>query len=89
MEDAYLDSDPVKKQVLHTLEYIFTALFTAEMILKWIGLGPTKYFTNVWCLLDCCIVAVSELCLLPIVKYYFCANEKLITFDYRVVEAYL
>ena len=64
MEDAYLDNHPLKKQVLHTLEYIFIALFTFEVILKWIGMGPTKYFTNVWCLLDCCIVAVSELNLL-------------------------
>ena len=59
MEDVYLDSDPVKKDVLQKLEFVFTGLFTVEMILKWIGIGPTKYFTSVWCLLDCVIVGVS------------------------------
>jgi len=58
MEDAFLDSDPIRKQVLQRLEYVFTALFTLEMLLKWIGLGVTSYFTSVWCLLDCGIVAV-------------------------------
>ena len=59
MEDAYLKDDPTRKQVLEKLEYVFTALFSLEMILKWIGIGFTKYFTSVWCLLDCAIVGVS------------------------------
>uniref|UniRef100_H2ZHJ6 Sodium channel protein n=1 Tax=Ciona savignyi TaxID=51511 RepID=H2ZHJ6_CIOSA len=59
MEDVHLNSDPVRKLVLEKLEFVFTALFTVEMILKWIGLGPVKYFTNLWCVLDCAIVAVS------------------------------
>jgi len=59
MEDAYLDNDPVRKDVLQKLEFVFTIMFTLEMLLKWIGIGPTKYFTSVWCLLDCVIVGVS------------------------------
>uniref|UniRef100_H2ZHJ0 Sodium channel protein n=1 Tax=Ciona savignyi TaxID=51511 RepID=H2ZHJ0_CIOSA len=59
MEDVHLNSDPVRKLVLEKLEFVFTALFTVEMILKWIGLGPVKYFTNLWCVLDCAIVAAS------------------------------
>ena len=68
MEDVYLESNPIKKQILYYLEYIFTALFTVEMLLKWIGIGFTKYFTNVWCLLDCSIVGVNTLCFLNL-KY--------------------
>ncbi|CAK8685583.1 unnamed protein product [Clavelina lepadiformis] len=59
LEDIYLEQDPVKKAVLKKLEYIFTALFILEMLLKWIGFGPTKYFTNFWCVLDFAIVAAS------------------------------
>ncbi|XP_078484779.1 sodium channel protein 1 brain-like [Ciona intestinalis] len=59
MEDIHLNSDPVRKLVLERLEYVFTALFTVEMVLKWLGIGPVKYFTSFWCVLDCAIVASS------------------------------
>nr|CAB3265896.1 sodium channel protein 1 brain-like [Phallusia mammillata] len=59
LEDIHLENDPVKKDILEKLEYVFTALFTLEMLLKWIGIGFTKYFTQVWCILDSAIVAAS------------------------------
>ena len=45
MEDKYLDQDPVKKDVLQKMEYVFTALFTLEMILK-IGSDPDSLTTS-------------------------------------------
>ena len=79
MEDAFLDSDPVRKHVLQKLEFIFTALFTLEMLLKWIGIGLTDYFTSVWCLLDCVIVAVMkercDFCIISLFKIAFSAVE--------------
>lgn len=56
-----MEHDPIKKDILQKLEYVFTALFTMEMLLKWIGIGVTRYFTTVWCILDCAIVAVSKI----------------------------
>nr|XP_039270948.1 sodium channel protein type 4 subunit alpha B-like [Styela clava] len=59
MEDVYLKEDKVKVQVLNILEYVFTTIFTIEMILKWIGIGWSKYFTNWWCIIDFVIVVIS------------------------------
>lgn len=44
---------------LHQANFIFTFLFTAEMILKIIGLGPWRYFTDAWSLFDAAVVAFS------------------------------
>jgi len=38
---------------------IFTAVFVAEMLMKWVGFGLKKYFSSGWCLLDFGIVVVS------------------------------
>lgn len=43
------------------LDIFFTAIFTIEMFLKWLGLGFKKYFTNPWCLLDFFIVVIAVL----------------------------
>ncbi|XP_076802540.1 LOW QUALITY PROTEIN: sodium channel protein type 4 subunit alpha B-like [Clavelina lepadiformis] len=58
-EDVHLASRPKLKIVLSILDRVFTAIFFVEMIMKWIGFGLKKYFTNGWCLLDFAIVVVS------------------------------
>ena len=58
-EDIYIDEKPNLKQVLYYLNILFAAIFVLEMLLKWISLGFTKYFTSMWTVLDFCIVVVS------------------------------
>lgn len=59
LEDVNLKNNPELELVLNILEYVFTCIFTLEMILKWIGIGWTKYFTDWWCIIDFVIVVVS------------------------------
>jgi hypothetical protein len=40
-------------------DYIFTIIFLIEMILRWIGLGFRKYFTNYWRWIDFITVFVN------------------------------
>ena len=47
------------KKFLDVSDKVFTAIFVIEMLMKWIGMGLKKYFTNGWCLLDFVIVVVS------------------------------
>ncbi len=47
--------------VLHSLDKLFTIIFTAELILKWFAYGIKTYFTNGWNWLDFLIVVVSIL----------------------------
>ena len=58
-EDIHLDEKPTLKEILQIFDRIFTAVFVAEMLMKWAGLGLKKYFSNGWCLLDFGIVVVS------------------------------
>jgi hypothetical protein len=39
--------------------FVFTGLFTLEMLLKLIGLGPWKYLSDPWSLFDAVVVAFS------------------------------
>ena len=47
--------------ILHSLDKVFTIIFTAELIFKWFAHGVTNYFTNGWNWLDFLIVVVSVL----------------------------
>ena len=49
------------KKILGIGDDIFTIIFTAEMILKWVGYGFRKYFTDGWCWLDFIIVSVCRI----------------------------
>lgn len=44
---------------LHQANFVFTFLFTAEMVLKMAGLGPWRYLTDAWSLFDAAVVAFS------------------------------
>ena len=59
-EDVYFHHKPTLQRVLKYADRIFTYIFIFEMLLKWLGYGLKKYFTNAWCILDFAIVAVSH-----------------------------
>lgn len=46
--------------VLAIAEMAFALLFFIEMLLKWIGFGFRKYFTDAWCWLEFLIVIVGR-----------------------------
>lgn len=58
-EDIYLDSNKTLKRVLYWTNFSFCLIFVVEMILKWLALGFSKYFTSFWTILDFIIVFVS------------------------------
>lgn len=58
-EDIYLDENIVLKKVLYWTNLGFCALFSIEMMLKWLALGFWRYFTSFWTILDFIIVFVS------------------------------
>ncbi|XP_077966258.1 sodium channel protein type 3 subunit alpha-like isoform X1 [Styela clava] len=58
-EDIYLKDKKVLQRILKYADRIFTFVFIFEMLLKWVGYGFKKYFTNAWCWLDFLIVGVS------------------------------
>ena len=58
-EDVNLRDKPQLQRALKYSDKIFTYVFICEMVLKWMGYGFKKYFTNAWCWLDFCIVSVS------------------------------
>lgn len=57
-ENKNLLKSPTGRTVLDILDILFTCLFLMEMLLKWIGLGLKKYFSDVWCWLDFLILDV-------------------------------
>ena len=57
-EDIHLDSNLTLKRVLYWTNFAFSMIFVIEMVLKWIALGFTKYFTSFWTILDFIIVFV-------------------------------
>ncbi|XP_069701010.1 sodium channel protein 60E-like isoform X2 [Periplaneta americana] len=63
-EDIYLDDNLVLKNVLYWTNLGFCALFSIEMMLKWLALGFWRYFTSFWTILDFIIVFVSIFSLL-------------------------
>lgn len=58
-EDIYLDSNLRLKTVLYWTNLTFCLIFVVEMVLKWLALGFSKYFTSFWTILDFIIVFVS------------------------------
>nr|CAB3265897.1 sodium channel protein type 9 subunit alpha [Phallusia mammillata] len=58
-EDVYYRDRKVLRKILKYADRIFTYVFIFEMLLKWVGYGFKKYFTNAWCWLDFLIVGVS------------------------------
>ncbi|XP_033606691.1 sodium channel protein 60E isoform X3 [Cryptotermes secundus] len=63
-EDIYLDENIVLKNILYWTNLGFCALFSVEMMLKWLALGFWRYFTSFWTILDFIIVFVSIFSLL-------------------------
>ncbi|RZF45624.1 hypothetical protein LSTR_LSTR010575, partial [Laodelphax striatellus] len=63
-EDIYLDENLFLKNILYWTNFGFCAVFSVEMLLKWIALGFYKYFTSFWTILDFIIVFVSVFSLL-------------------------
>ncbi len=61
MEDINTRQKPAYFTFLHSLDKLFTIIFTAELILKWFAYGIKNYFTNGWNWLDFLIVVVSVL----------------------------
>jgi len=59
-EDVYFKDRKTLVRVLKYADRIFTYVFILEMVLKWVGYGFKKYFTNAWCWLDFFIVGVSS-----------------------------
>ena len=58
-DDAYCKYGSLTKTIIEDMDYCFQVVFLIEMLLKWIGYGIKKYFTDWWCLLDFCIVMVN------------------------------
>lgn len=59
-EDIYLVDNKSLKKILKYMDRIFTYVFIFEMLLKWVGYGFKRYFTNAWCWLDFLIVGVCD-----------------------------
>lgn len=59
-EDIYLDSNLTLKRLLYWTNFAFSMIFVVEMVLKWMALGFTRYFTSFWTILDFIIVFVSS-----------------------------
>lgn len=59
-EDIYLDSNLLLKRLLYWTNFVFSMVFVVEMVLKWMALGFTRYFTSFWTILDFIIVFVSD-----------------------------
>ena len=57
-DDVYLKTKSQTNEILDGFDYFFQAFFLIEMLLKWIGIGLKKYFTDWWCLLDFLVVMV-------------------------------
>ncbi|XP_046399749.1 sodium channel protein 60E-like isoform X2 [Ischnura elegans] len=63
-EDVHLEHNPPLRAALYWTNLAFCALFSIEMVLKWLALGFWKYFTSFWTILDFIIVFVSVFSLL-------------------------
>jgi len=58
-EDINLNQKKGLKSFLDYCNYFFAIIFALEFLIKLIGFGFIKYFTNLWNLLDVFIVAIS------------------------------
>ena len=61
LEDINTRQQPAFYAILHSLDKLFTIIFTLELILKCFAYGIRNYFTNGWNWLDFLIVLVSVL----------------------------
>lgn len=59
-EDIYWHQREIVMVVVGISSMVFLLLFFIEMILKWIGFGFRKYFTDTWCWLEFLIINVSR-----------------------------
>jgi len=59
------EDEGTRNQVLAKLEYVLLAIFTSEMLLKWIAFGIPGYFSVNWNILDCVVVVVAWAALIP------------------------
>lgn len=59
-EDIYLHQRISVMMVVGISSMVFLLIFFMEMILKWIGFGFRKYFTDTWCWLEFLIINVSR-----------------------------
>ena len=64
MSLSYYDAPSDYENILNILNKIFTYIFIAEMILKWIGLGIKQYFRDKWNQFDFFIVFCSIIVLI-------------------------
>ncbi|BFY98489.1 hypothetical protein BsWGS_01529 [Bradybaena similaris] len=71
-EDLYASETPKTDTVLRVSNIVFTALFVFEMLLQWLGVGFTAYFTNLWTILDFWIVLVT---LITVIGDYLSMNQ--------------
>lgn len=61
MEGSERDPAGTFRTVLNILDILFTCVFLVEMLVKWIGFGLKKYFSDAWCWLDFLILNVRLL----------------------------
>lgn len=73
-EDIYLDTNLGLKQFLYWTNFVFSMVFVVEMVLKWMALGFTRYFTSFWTILDFIIVFV-RIHRLVLAFFYFVGFE--------------
>jgi hypothetical protein len=59
-EDIHLRNDKDLQNILHCLDIAFVVIFSLEFLLKLVGLGFVRYFSNGWNYLDLGIVIVSD-----------------------------
>jgi len=59
------EDESTRNQVLLKLEYTLLAIFTTEMLLKWIAYSIPGYFSVNWNILDCVVVVVAWAALIP------------------------
>ena len=50
---------PDLKRAMLIINIIFLAIYTVEMLAKWVGLGLYQYYTDPWNVFDCVLVAAS------------------------------
>eukprot|EP00798_Chlamydomonas_sp_ICE-L_P001589 gene1589-32977_t len=55
----HYDQGPVWDTVLLSANIVFTSVFTAEMLLKWIAIGLPQYFKEGWNIFDFIVVIIA------------------------------
>ena len=81
MEDKNISERPILKQILEVCDKVFTIIFTFEMLLKWVGYGFRKYFSDGWSWLDFIIVTVNFFSLY--FNWLYCEQNNLFYFKIK------